>query len=121
MKEIEVEIEVMAVRLGIKAGTEITRGLEGMMTGRRSVTIETIVNETENANGKEIEIVMTNGIRTKNMVHHGDNVVLRLLHLEHQDHAICAHGLAQLEKALLWIKQNRIWHHPGFLLLRLIQ
>jgi hypothetical protein len=114
------EIEVMTVHLGIKAGTEITRDLEEMMTERRSVAIETIVNETENANGKEIEIVMTDGIRTRNMVHRGDNlnVVLRLLHLEHQDHA---HGLVQLTNALLWIKQNRIWHHPGFLPLRLIQ
>ena len=85
-------IEAMTVGLGIKAGTEITRDLEEMMTG---CPIETIVNETENANGKEIETVMTDGLRTMNMVHHGVNVVLRLLQLERQGHAICAHGLAQ--------------------------
>jgi hypothetical protein len=112
------EIEAM---LGITAGTEITRGLEEMMTGCPSVTVETIVNETENANGKKIEIVMTDGSRIKNMVHRGVSVVLRLLHLERQDHAICARGLAQSRNVLLWIKQNRIWHHPGFLPLRLIQ
>jgi hypothetical protein len=115
------EIEAMTVRLGIKAGAEITRGLEEMMTGHPSVSIDTIVNETENANGREIEIAMTDRIRTKNMVHREDNVVLRLLHPELQDRAICAHGLAQSKNALLWIKQNRIWHHLGFLPLRLIQ
>ena len=85
----------MTAGLGIKVGTEIARGLEEMMTGRPSVTIETIVNETENANGKKIEIVMTDGVRIKDMAHREVNVVLHLLHLEGQDHAICARGLAQ--------------------------
>ena len=38
-------------------------------------------------------------LRTMNMVLRGDNLVLRLL-LERQDHAICAHGLAQSKKDL---------------------
>ena len=42
---------------------------------------------------------MIDEIRTIDMVLRGDNVVLRLL-LERQDHAICAHGLAQSKKDL---------------------
>jgi hypothetical protein len=76
----------------IMAGTEITRDLEEMMTGCSSATIETI--------GKELEIVITDGIGRKNMVRRWDNVVRQLLHLEHQDHAICANCLAQLKNAM---------------------
>jgi hypothetical protein len=60
-------------------------------------------NETENANWKKTEIVMTDGVRIKDMVHCRVNIVLRLLHLERQVYVICAHCLAQSKNALLWI------------------
>jgi hypothetical protein len=90
--------EAMTVDLGIKApsdGIEMIRIPEEVMTGSPSVTIKTIANETGSGNGKEIGIVMTDGIRTGNMVHLGANNVLHLLHHEHQNHAVCTHSLAQ--------------------------
>jgi hypothetical protein len=90
--------EAMTVDLGIKAPSdriEMMRTPEEVMTGSPSVTIKTIANKTGSGNGKEIETVMTDGIRTGNMVHLGANDVLRLLHLERQNRAVCAHGLAQ--------------------------